>query len=221
MKLKKPLPKWAPLAGIVAGGLLVLFAGWTFVVSPQNKKASDLKQQTASVQSQITQQLAAVAAAKATPPVQTIHTADVYKLATAMPSNVDLPDLLIELSQITRDSGVEVQSLVPGALTGSEEPISLTVAGDFYSITDLLYRLRNSVFVRNGALEATGRLFSIQSVAFNGSGGKLTATIAGNAYVYTPPAAPAPVVPAAGTDTTTTTPTDTTSGGGPSAAGAP
>jgi Tfp pilus assembly protein PilO len=229
VKLKKPLPKWAPLAGIVVLGLIVVFGGWTFVVSPQNKKAADLQAQTADVQQKITAQLAAVAAAKTVQPTptQTIRVADVYKLVKAMPNTDDVPDLLIELSQITKDAGVDVQSLAPspstpGTTGGTTVPISLTVNGDFYTVTDLLYRLRNLVFVRRGSLEASGRLFSIDTVNLAPAGNKITAAITMHAYTYGAPAPVAPAVPVApaSTDTTatTTTPSDSS---GPSATGAP
>ena len=166
MKLKKPLPKWAPIAGIVVAALLVGVAGWKLLVAPQKKKASSLVEQTAGVKQQIAQNLAAVEAAKSTGAVSTqpIRVAELYKLAKAMPSNPDVPDLLIELSRVTREAGVKVTSLSPSTATGSTIPITLAVSGDFYSVTDLLYRLRNLVWVRNGALEATGRLFAVDSV---------------------------------------------------------
>jgi Tfp pilus assembly protein PilO len=228
VKLKKPLPTWAPLAGIVVLGLVVAFGGWTFVVAPQNKKATDLEAQAADVHTKISAQLAAVAAAKSTQttPVQTIRVADVYKLAKAMPSTDDIPDLLIELSQITKDAGVQVQSLspspsAPGATGGSTVPIALTVNGDFYTVTDLLYRLRNLVYVRDGSLEASGRLFSIDTVNLAPAGPKISASITMHAFTYGAPAAPAaPVAPLTGTDTTATT-TPSSDSSGPSATGAP
>ena len=64
MKLKRPLPKAAVIGGIVAAGLVVLLLGRMVLVSPQNAKAAKLTKDTEAVQTQITQQLAAVAAAK-------------------------------------------------------------------------------------------------------------------------------------------------------------
>jgi len=227
VKTKKPLPKWAPLAGIVVLGLIVALGGWKFVVSPQKKKAADLVVQTADVQQKIQTQLAAVAAAKtaAATPTQTIRVADVYKLVKAMPNSDDIPDLLIELSQVTKDSGVEVQTLSPSAsapgTSSGTVPITLTVSGDFYSVSDLLYRLRNLVYVRDGALEASGRLFSIDSVNLAPAGSKVTASINLHAFTYVPaaPVTPAaPVVTPPSTDSTETTPSDSS---GPSATGAP
>jgi len=231
VKLKKPLPKWAPIAGIVVGALLVGLGGWKFVVSPQNTKAASLQEQTASVQTQIAQNLAAAAAAKntAAAPTQPIRIADLYKLAKAMPSDQDIPDLLIELSRVTKEAGVEVTTLSPTTsdTTTGTVPVTLNVTGDFYSITDLLYRLRNLVWVRNGALQATGRLFSIDTVNLTPTSGKtVTAAINMHAFVYggssttgtvAPPAA---VAPTTDTTTTSTTPAPDTSSGA-SAAGAP
>ena len=94
-------------------------------------------------------------------------------------------------------------------------PITLTVAGNFYTVTDLLYRLRNLVYVRSGALQANGRLFSVNSVVLSPSNGKtIAATIAVDTYVYggTTVAAPSTTTPST---TTTSTPSS-----GPSAAGA-
>jgi len=229
VKLKKPLPKWAPLAGIVVLGLIVALGGWKFVVSPQNTKAADLTTQAADVRQKIAVQLAAVAAAKsaAATPTQTIRVADVYKLVKAMPNTDDIPDLLIELSQVTKDSGVEVQTLSPSAsatgVSSGNVPITLSVSGDFYSVSDLLYRLRNLVYVRNGSLEASGRLFSIDNVNLTPAGSKVTASITLHAYTYVapvaaPPAAPAVAPTSTDTTATTTTPSDSS---GPSATGAP
>ena len=229
MKLKKPLPKWAPIAGIAVLALIVGFGGWKILVAPQGKKATSLREQADGVRQQIAQNLAAAAAAKNTSsaPAQPIRVAELYKLAKAMPSRDDIPDLLIELSRVTKEAGVSVTTLSPGAVAssptgGSIIPVSLNVSGDFYSVTDLLYRLRNLVWVRNGALEATGRLFSIDSVTLAPTQGRtVTASVTMHAFVYgasttatTTPAVPPP------SDTTVTTTTDTSSGGA-SAAGAP
>jgi hypothetical protein len=84
-------------------------------------------------------------------------------------------------------------------------PITVDFEGNFYELSDFLYRLRNLVDVRHGALDATGRLFAIDSIDFaQGPKGfpQITATITVDAFVYgsgaapsglpTPPAPPAP-----------------------------
>lgn len=224
--MRKPLPLPAQLAAIVGGAVLVLVVGWFVAVRPLGHKAAGLNKQTAAVQQQITDDLAQVAAARgagSAAAAQTIKVADVYKLAKAMPAVTDMPDVLIELDQTARAAGVDLQTLVPGATTQATNgysmlPITLTVAGNFYTVTDLLYRLRNLVYVRSGALEANGRLFSVSNVSLAPSTGKsILATIGVDTYVYggtTTAAAPATTT-TTGTTTTTSTPPS-----GPSAAGA-
>jgi hypothetical protein len=79
-------------------------------------------------------------------------------------------------------------------------PISLEFTGNFYDLNDFLFRLRSLVAVRGGALQASGRLFSVDSLEFTqGSGGfpNISAKINVKAYVYGTGAAPAPTTPAA------------------------
>jgi Tfp pilus assembly protein PilO len=230
VKTKKPLPKAAVPALIGVGGLLVLVVGWMLLVSPQKKKIADLKQQAASVQQQIQDSLAQAAAAKSVASAPKIKVADAYKLAKAMPSIADMPDVLLELDQTARDAGVALTTISPSqpspSATGGYETLQISVAatGTFYSITDLLYRLRNLVWVRNGALEANGRLFSVNNLSLApAAGGKsVTASLTLTTYIYggTPAAPAAPAVPAATTTSTDTTATTTTPSSGPSAAGA-
>lgn len=222
--MRKPLPLSAQLGLIVAAALLVLALGWFVAVRPLGHKAAGLHKQTAAVQQQITDDLAQIAAARgggAAAAAQTIKVADVYKLAKAMPSVTDMPDVLIELDQTARAAGVDLQTLSPGATTAgtngySLQPLTMTVAGNFYTVTDLLYRLRNLVYVRSGALQANGRLFSVNSVSLTPSNGKnIMATIVVDTYVYGGTTAAVTSTTTPSTTTTTSTPPS-----GPSAAGA-
>ena len=226
MKLKQ-LPQPALFGLMVAAAAIVLGAGWMLLVSPQRHKVSDLHKQTLAVQQEIADDLARSAAAKsAVSAVPKIRVAPIYKLAKAMPSITDMPDLVLELNQTANAAGVTLTSIAPGdlvaGLTGySTIPITLAVTGDFYSVTDLIYRLRNLVSVRNGTLEANGRLFAINSVNLSPSlGNTVSANINLDTYVYSP-ATSVPAATAPATTPATTTPTSTTPASGPSAAGGP
>ena len=226
--MNKTLPKGVVLGLIVAAGLVVLAAGWLLAVRPLAHKASQLGVQKAAVYQQIADNVAQRAPATATSAPK-IRTADVYKLSTAMPSTVDMPDLLLELQQTASAAGVQLLSISPTApVAGTSgyatEKLTLSVSGDFYGITDLLYRLRNLVYVRGGALHANGRLFSVESVGLTPGGtaakNLLNANVALDTYVYGSAAAVTPS-PATGTTTTATTTTTTTTApsSGPTAAG--
>ena len=93
-------------------------------------------------------------------------------------------------------------------------PISVTFDGTFYDLADLLYRLRSLVEVHAGTLDATGRLFSVDSLSFAQSPQQsfphIEATLVIDAYVYGVSSAPASVAPPPATTTETTTTTSTT-----------
>ena len=91
-------------------------------------------------------------------------------------------------SGLARSAGVQLSSISPAPTdpTTGATLINLSVSGDFYSLTDLLYRLRSLVAVHNGALEVSGRLFSITSVGLtpSGTGRILNASVTLNAFTF-------------------------------------
>jgi Tfp pilus assembly protein PilO len=213
----RKIPSKAAIALIVGGDLLLLLVGWFFLISPQRSTAASIAQATAAAEVQLQEAKKPIVHVTPAAVVQPeIKTADLYSLAKAMPSSVDMPNLLLELDQVARSAGVDLATISPGApvasLTGgfSTVSINLTFSGDFYSLTDMLYRLRSLVSVRNGALQTSGRLFSVGSVGFapGGTGSKLNASVVVNAYVYGgAPAAPVATPAPTSTDTTNTTTT--------------
>jgi type IV pilus assembly protein PilO len=214
VKLPKQLHPGA-LIGIVVGGvLLVGLAGWFLLVRPQGAKLKSLKDETAQVQAKVDAYQQQVAAARAAPKIEV---ADVYRLAKAMPDRTDMPDLLLELSQLARDTGIRFDSISPqsGAALGAYQviPISVTFNGNFYNLADFLYRLRSLVSVHGGRLDATGRLFSVDTLTFNESPlhfPQIQASLVIDAFVYASAGSPPPLV-APPPPTTSATTTDTTS----------
>ncbi len=230
MKNAKSLSQNA-LIGIIVGGVLVFgLAVWFLLVHPQGGKLNNLKREGTDVQEKIDAYHQQVAAARSTPKIEV---ADVYRLAKAMPNKTDMPDLLLELSQLARDTGIRFDSISPQtvAAVGSYSvlPISVTFNGNFYNLADFLYRLRSLVSVHGGRLDATGRLFAVDTLSFNESDLKfpqIQATLVVDAFVYA--AAPAPAVappaatpPASTTTTTAATTTTSDTSGTASASGAP
>jgi Tfp pilus assembly protein PilO len=210
VKQRKPMPKAAVLGLIVVAGLLVAFVGYTVLVKPQKAKLAKINAEVAEKQSTLDQYRADAAAARANVAPK-IRVADVYRLARAMPATQDMPDILIELDDVARSAGIRLDAISPEAPGGGNGfqivPITLSFSGDYYSITDLLYRLRTLVSVRHGQLEATGRLFAVKSLTLSPSGSKLAASVKVETYIYggTPVAPTAVAAPAVTTDTTATT----------------
>jgi len=230
VKKKVSLQKNGLIVVVAVCGLLVLALGWVVFLGPKQKEIGSLHTQMVAVQQQITDDLARAAAARSASNAPTIKTADIYKLETAMPSIVDMPDLLLELTQTAKAAGVSLTTINPDPLSDTgdgyaKEHISMNVDGNFYTLTDLLYRLRNFVYVRSGTLEANGRAFDVSKVTLTPNGAGVQAQIDLDTYVYgsSAVATPSSTMPAAGgttTPTTTTTTTTTTPSSGASAAGA-
>ena len=234
MKPKKPLPPLALIGLALLAVLVVAAAGYFMLVKPQGAKLKQLKADQQTAQSSLDSYHQKVLAARSAPK---IRIADVYRLAKAMPSSADMPDVVLELSQLARDTGIRFDSISPqpAIVIGSYTvlPISVTFNGTFYDLADLLYRLRSLVGVHAGQLDATGRLFSVDTLSFGESPlqfPRIEATLVIDAYVYgavttpaggTPTPAPPPTTDTTATTTTATTSTTTPTDSGASAAGAP
>jgi Tfp pilus assembly protein PilO len=209
-----PRAQGAVIASVL---LVVLLLGYLVVISPKRSTAADLKKQTAAVQKQIDQNRS-TAFTKALPAVRA---ASIFKLTQAMPSQLDTPDVILQLNQLAEDSGLSFDQITPGAGTSdaglvttdpfAAEPIQVQFTGNFYNLLAFLQRLRNLVRVENGNLFTAGRLFDVSDVAFAaGTKGfpQVQATLTVNAFV---PQAPASTTAIPGsTDTTSTTTTGTT-----------
>jgi Tfp pilus assembly protein PilO len=207
--------KQIPIAVMIAPALLVLAAvGYFLLVKPKQAEAGKIQDEIVNLDTQIEVAQAAQRQPETEDP-SAIKIADLFKVTQAMPDDDDMPGIILELNDVATAAGVEFLAIAPqgGSVRSgySALPINLTFEGNYYDLTDFLFRLRNLVRVRDGELGADGRLFTLESLAMEeGSGGfpSITAALTVTAFVYstTPPAAAA--APAS-TDTTSTGSTDT------------
>jgi Tfp pilus assembly protein PilO len=189
------------VALLVGGVLFALVAGWFLVVAPKRHEASSLKQQIAATRDQISV-AQGVKLPTAPPP---IRVADLFKLSRAMPNTADIPGVILQLSSVAAETGVQFEAITPhdpvsyGAY--QQVAVDLSFEGRFYDLSDFLYRLRNLVGVHEGVLNATGRLFTVDSITFNQgaeSFPQVKATLTVSAYVFgdgTAPPVPGGVAP--------------------------
>ena len=223
------------VALIVGGDLLLLVCGWFMLVSPQRSTAQSIARSAQATEVQVEQTKAAAQASSSptTQPKQPeIRTAYLYKLSKAMPMTTDMPNLLLQVSQAVKASGVELTSVQPAtdAATGTTT-VTLQLFGDFYSLTDLLYRLRSLVAVHDGLLDVSGPLFAVKNLTFApvGVGNILQSTVQLNTFTFgaaaqaasASAAAAAAVATAGGTTTGTTTTGTTTTASADTGVGAP
>ena len=205
---KQRLPPAAQIALVVVGVLVLGAAAYFGLVRPKNAEVARLQKEIDATQAQIDDYTAKSLAAKGQPK---IRSADLFRLAKAMPSQADMSGVLLQLNQIAADTGITFQSIAPQnsvPITGYQAvPIQLTFEGNFYSLVDFLFRLRNLVDVEHGQLNATGRLFAIDTLSFDEAQAgfpQISATLVVDAFVY------GTATPATATPTTTTTSTSST-----------
>ena len=182
------------IGGVIVGLLLVGFLAHHFVVAPQGAKAgedpdADRRHADADLPAQGRPEGGGTSA--------DIAVADLFKLSRAMPDRSDMPGIILTLSQVAREAGISFQLIEPvvGAPVDTTasgyqtQRIHLLFNGDFYGLSDFLYRLRSLVVVHDGKLAATGRLFNTDTVIFNvpqDSFPNISAELYVNAYVYQP-----------------------------------
>ena len=222
----KNMSKGGQVALIVGALLLVSVIGYFALIGPKRSQANSMKQQTAAVQAQI----AANRSSAFTQALPAVRSASVFRLAMAMPTKLQTPDVLLQLNTLAQNSGISFDRIAPNASGGTAvapglvattdpfvvEPIQVQFTGSFYNLLTFLQRVRNLVRVQGNRLYTAGRLFDVSQVSFSeGPKGwpQVQATLTLNAFVPQPPQLAAPAAPGSTTSTTTTSTTTTTSSG--------
>jgi Tfp pilus assembly protein PilO len=208
--------KQIPIVPVIAGTLLIVaVVSYWLLVHPKRAEAGRLSEEIELLETQV--QVATLNARKEETAVR-IRVADLFALAKAMPDDEDMPGVILELNATALAAGIEFVSIAPETPIATANgyhvlPIALKFEGNYFDLTDFLFRLRNHVAVRDGRLAARGRLFTLDLLDFHeGPGGfpHIEANLTVAAYVYGDVPTAATTVAAPPTTTTATTPTTTT-----------
>jgi Tfp pilus assembly protein PilO len=137
-----------------------------------------------------------------------------------MPDTDDMPGIILDLNSVAEATGIKFLSIQPSASTPktgySAIAITLTFEGNYFDLTDFLFRLRNLVAVRDGHLASAGRLFTLDTMSMKeGKDGfpSINAGLTVSAYVYGAPDPTAAVVPPPTTEAPPPPPADASAGG--------
>ena len=212
--MKKQIPIW-PVIGLAI--VIVAAVAYMLVIRPKRAEAGRLDEQIAEMQMKVT---AAQLAARPQQPASTIKVADVFEVSKAMPDTDDMPGIILDLNSVAEATGIRFLSIQPSASTPktgySAIEITLSFEGNYFDLTDFLFRLRNLVAVRDGRLSSAGRLFTLDTLSMKeGKDGfpSINAGLTVSAYVYGAPDGTAPVVPPPSTETPPPPPADASGGG--------
>ena len=205
------MKKQVPLTPVVAIAVLIVAAVAFFVVlKPKMDAGSQLDAQIAELETKV------AAASRPQPKVEgqkvEIDVADLFLLAKAMPDSDDMPGIILELNSIAGASGIRFVSIQPQAqaVSGAYRtlPITLTFEGNYYDLTDFIYRLRSLVRVDDGELTASGRLYTLDQIDLHEAQDgfpSIEAVLIVSAYSFGAGSAPAaPGTPPAATTSTST-----------------
>nr|MBA2383558.1 type 4a pilus biogenesis protein PilO [Actinomycetota bacterium] len=150
--------------------LFVGLVGWFALVSPQRSKAASLGTAIAAMEVRLD---FARRLKRNDEPDERL--AQFRRLETAMPQQVAIPEVVRQLSAAARSAGVRIDGVTPSPPTsqGSYQavPISLRVDGHYFGIANFLQLLRPRAEAEADGeqIRATGRLYSVDSIAFGAS----------------------------------------------------
>ena len=224
------------LIGVIA--VAVLGVVWLMFVSPERKKASQAGSALAAAEAQLQSAHSELATARSAQAKYAASYSTIVHLGKAVPTTEEVPSLINELAQASKQKDVEFASIAstsgsksiassstPSAAASaaasagfSQVPFTFIFNGTYPGLEQMLRRLDNfATRTASGALAVNGRLLTIQGVtleplALDGHTSAiphLTATVTATAYTM-PPESPS----AASTSTSGATPASTGSSSG-------
>lgn len=157
----------AGLIGLAAALAVVFTAGgWFLLVNPKRSKSAELDTRITQVESDIAQRRAELARPRAN---VRVRASDLYRLTKALPDDVDVPGIMLELGRLAGNRSITVTSIAPSTQVAASgyvvQPVAVTLEGRFSNVSGFLGDVRRLVQVRKGNLDVRGRLFSVDDVA--------------------------------------------------------
>jgi Tfp pilus assembly protein PilO len=183
--MKKQIPIW-PVIGLAV--VIVAAIAFMVVIRPKRAEAGRLDEQIAEMQMKVS---AAQLASRPQQQASAIKVADVFEVTKAMPDTDDMPGIILDLNSVAEATGIKFVSIQPSAATPKTGytaiGITLTFEGNYFDLTDFLFRLRNLVTVRDGRLSSSGRLFTLDTLSMKESETgfpNISANLTVSAYVF-------------------------------------
>jgi hypothetical protein len=192
--------------------LAVLAAVWLLLVAPERKEAAKLQAQVSAASAQLAAAEGQAASARQAQSRYAAAYASIVSLGKAVPASEEVPSLIYQLAQASKEKKVDFSSIASGSGSGSsastsasatpvaaaagftQMPFTFVFNGSFLDLYHLFQQLnRFTVRTSSGGLQVSGRLLTIQgaklSPATSGAQGsgkgaeQLSGTITATAYV--------------------------------------
>lgn len=176
--------------------IVVVVAGWFLLVSPLRTKIAETDAQVQAQQKNLITARAKLARMEQTRQEAEKNQGRLIELYKMVPSQDELPSLLLQIQDLATESGIEVMSISPskGAAGGGFQAIMLGLqfSGTYFDVNDFIYRIEQLV-------AGPGRLLAVKDVNLAlgttvkaGASPSLTVTMSVQAFKSIPVAATAP-----------------------------
>jgi hypothetical protein len=235
---------------VLIGVIAIAFIGvvWLMFVSPERKKASQAAASVAAAEAQLASAHSELVTARAARAKYAASYGTIVHLGKAVPTTQEVPSLMYELAQASKQKSVEFASIsssaaakTPGsAAAGSasasassggfqQMPFTFIFNGTYFGLEKMLRQLTNfATKTSSGALKVNGRLLTIQGVTLQplvaqgkaSSNPHLTATVTATAYSM-PPETASTGASSAGSATPASTGSSSSSGSSSTSSSAP
>lgn len=224
------MKRQVPVVLVVAVALVIVaVVGYYALIRPKHGQAARLDVDIVELDAKVTE---ARLAQRQRDQAPAIKVAELFELSKAMPDEEDMAGVMLELNSVAASTGIRFVAIAPQAALARQgfkvQPIQLTFHGNYFDLTDFLFRLRNLVTVRDGVLRTSGRLFTLDTIDFHESPidgfPQIEAILVVSAYVFDETSTATGVAtapPPAPTETTTTTTATTTAPSTEAAEGTP
>ncbi len=197
---------------VLIGVIAVAFVGvvWLMFVSPERKKASTAAAAVAAAEAQLASAHSELVTAREARAKYAASYGTIVHLGKAVPTTQEVPSLMYELAQASKQKSVEFASITSadaGTAAGSassadaatggfqQMPFTFIFNGTYFGLEHMLRQITNfATKTRSGALKVNGRLLTIQGVALQpvvtqghaSTNPHLTATVTATAYAMPP-----------------------------------
>ena len=152
---------------IIFGVIAVVGGMFWFYVKPAKADLKVKQQASADAQDRVDQlqsELTRLTAQAKRP--RTVAIVDELRLAKAYPYSEDVPELILQIEDIAKQTKVTLGQATPAAgidyagVTGT--PFTIAVTGKYFNVQDFLYRMHNRVIVDGkGRLRIKGRMLAV------------------------------------------------------------
>jgi type IV pilus assembly protein PilO len=178
------------------GLVVVVLIGWVFLISPLRSSIAQKDAEILAQQQTLATAQATLARMKQTQLQAEANEGRFIELSKMLPTEDQVPSLLLQVQDLAAESGIEVMSITPSPAAPTNYGfaalgLALQFSGTYFDTNDLIYRLEQLV-------AAPGRLLAVKDVALtlganlkNGVSPVLGVTMTVQAFKSIPATAPA------------------------------